>query len=46
MISEGVRRSGAVELARRGPGGRARGYWVEADRRAAIRRAVAGGAAG
>ncbi|HXU63703.1 MAG TPA: UDP-N-acetylmuramoyl-L-alanyl-D-glutamate--2,6-diaminopimelate ligase [Polyangia bacterium] len=44
QIVEGLRRTGAPELAAPGPG--ARGYHVEVDRRTAIRRAAAAAAAG
>jgi UDP-N-acetylmuramoyl-L-alanyl-D-glutamate--2,6-diaminopimelate ligase len=41
MVVDGVRRGGAVELGPEALEGAARGYLVEADRRVAIRRAVA-----
>jgi UDP-N-acetylmuramoyl-L-alanyl-D-glutamate--2,6-diaminopimelate ligase len=41
MVVDGVRRGGAVELSPDALAGAARGYLVEADRRVAIRRAVA-----
>jgi UDP-N-acetylmuramoyl-L-alanyl-D-glutamate--2,6-diaminopimelate ligase len=41
MVVEGVRRGGAVELQPEALSGAARGFWVQGDRRLAIRRAVA-----